>query len=525
MQSELPASTSTQLLVIGGGATGLGIAWDASLRGIKTLLVEQSDLGEGTSGRYHGLLHSGGRYVSSDPDTARECLAENRILREIAPSTIEPTGGYFIQTPADPGEFAASWAQSADQVGLPYQEVQPSQVLQREPHVTPSIQRAFETNDAALDSFDLLHLLQQAIENAGGGVFLHTRFTGFRYDGDRISGAEVLNLDDQSTKSIGAQLVINAAGPWSGSLAAKAGLDLPLSLAKGSLLAMSSRLVHSVINRCRPPGDGDICVPIGTVSVLGTTDVPVSNPGQLRPEPWEIDLLLAEAENIIPDIRSRRVLRAWSGIRPLLSQGSKPARREQTRAHTIIDHELQDNTPGLVTVIGGKLTTFRLMAEETVDLVCQRMSISAPCSTAHTPLHHMRSKRHFQLPDKLSTLAPAEPLREAPRLLCECELVTQQQIQGALDQDPEAALDDLRRDLRLGMGPCQGGFCTLRAAALDDESADPQAASGSRALTGFIHERWRGIRDLPWAHSLRQLELNRRINLELLGARHPMEEQ
>src|SRR3989304_10340495 len=90
---------STELLVIGGGATGLGVAWDACLRGIKVLLVDQSDLGQGTSGRYHGLLHSGGRYVISDPVSARDCAHENEILRRLAPSTIEDNVGGLVSPP------------------------------------------------------------------------------------------------------------------------------------------------------------------------------------------------------------------------------------------------------------------------------------------------------------------------------------------------------------------------------------------------------------------------------------------
>ncbi len=96
------SSLSTQVLVIGGGATGLGIAWDAALRGLKVVLIEQSDIGQGTSGRHHGLLHSGGRYAISDPVSARDCASENRILRKIASHTIEDTGGLFVATPADP---------------------------------------------------------------------------------------------------------------------------------------------------------------------------------------------------------------------------------------------------------------------------------------------------------------------------------------------------------------------------------------------------------------------------------------
>src|SRR6266550_4662424 len=89
-------------VVIGGGATGAGVLRDLARRGLRTLLVERSDLGTGTSGRYHGLLHSGGRYVARDPDAARECIAENRILRRIGAFAIEDTGGYFVATPDDP---------------------------------------------------------------------------------------------------------------------------------------------------------------------------------------------------------------------------------------------------------------------------------------------------------------------------------------------------------------------------------------------------------------------------------------
>ncbi|HEY42493.1 MAG TPA: FAD-dependent oxidoreductase, partial [Anaerolineae bacterium] len=87
---------STQLLVIGGGVTGLGVAWDACLRGLKVVLIEQNDIGQGTSGRYHGVLHSGARYVISDPKSAKDCATENQILRLIAPHTIEDTGGFFV---------------------------------------------------------------------------------------------------------------------------------------------------------------------------------------------------------------------------------------------------------------------------------------------------------------------------------------------------------------------------------------------------------------------------------------------
>ena len=90
-----------ELLVIGGGATGAGVAWDAALRGFDVVLVDRADLAEGTSGRFHGLLHSGGRYVVKDPVAAEECVAENAILRRVIPDCIEDTGGLFVTTPDD----------------------------------------------------------------------------------------------------------------------------------------------------------------------------------------------------------------------------------------------------------------------------------------------------------------------------------------------------------------------------------------------------------------------------------------
>jgi len=96
----------TEVLVIGGGATGTGVVRDLAMRGFRTILVERRDLSHGTTGRYHGLLHSGGRYVVKDPQAAIECITENKILRKIMPECIEDTGGFFVLTPWDDPDYA-----------------------------------------------------------------------------------------------------------------------------------------------------------------------------------------------------------------------------------------------------------------------------------------------------------------------------------------------------------------------------------------------------------------------------------
>src|SRR5919201_5231902 len=133
---------STDVLVIGGGATGSGVAWYAALRGLEVVLVDRADLAEGTSGRFHGLLHSGGRYVVKDPRAAEECIAENRILREIAADCIEDTGGLFVTTPSDDPDYADRFAEGCQATGVDCEEIDVAQALRQEPRLNPPITRA-----------------------------------------------------------------------------------------------------------------------------------------------------------------------------------------------------------------------------------------------------------------------------------------------------------------------------------------------------------------------------------------------
>src|SRR5690349_23928817 len=114
---------STEVLVIGGGATGAGVAWDAALRGFDVILVDRADLAEGTSGRFHGLLHSGGRYVVKDPIAARECIAENEILRNVASAMIEDTGGLFVTTPDDDPGYSDQFLAGCAEAHVPAEEI------------------------------------------------------------------------------------------------------------------------------------------------------------------------------------------------------------------------------------------------------------------------------------------------------------------------------------------------------------------------------------------------------------------
>src|SRR5690606_35900306 len=139
-----------------------------------------------TSGRYHGLLHSGGRYAVRDTQTARECIEENRVLRRIAPFAIEDTGGFFVATPDDPLDFAPNWVRGCADAGIPTEAITAEQPRAEEPLLTPRIAVAYRVPDGTCDSFDLIHAFVEAVRALGGEVLIYRRVLDLIRDGDAV---------------------------------------------------------------------------------------------------------------------------------------------------------------------------------------------------------------------------------------------------------------------------------------------------------------------------------------------------
>jgi glycerol-3-phosphate dehydrogenase len=325
---------TTDVLVIGGGATGAGVLRDLALRGIRCALVEKGDLTHGTTGRYHGLLHSGGRYVVKDPQSAEECARENEILRRIMPHCIEETGGLFVVTPADDEAFADQFVAACRRTGVWVEEIPVREALQREPLLNPRIRRAFAVRDGAADSFLATHANADDARRYGAQVLTYHRVVELERTADRIIGAVCEDLRSGETVRIHASFIINATGAWAGKIAALAGLRISVVPGKGTMIAMNHRIVNTVVNRCKMPADGDIIVPIHTVAVLGTTDIPVPDPDVYDITPEEVDLILEEGEWLVPGVSHMRTLRAWAGVRPLYKENDAGSDRDIPRTRT-----------------------------------------------------------------------------------------------------------------------------------------------------------------------------------------------
>ena len=341
---------TTDVLVIGGGATGAGLARDLARRGLRCILVEKSDLGTGTSGRYHGLLHYGGRYVAKDPVAARECIDENRVLRRIAPACIEDTGGYFVATPADPDDYLEGFPAACAAADVPCDEVSTAGLLAREPALNPAIRRAYRVPDGALEPWQLIDANVVDARSLGATILPYHQVVAMQRSGGRILGVDVAHVLTGSIERIVPRFVASAAGAWAGRVAGLAGAPLAMSPGKGTMLIFNQRMTDAVINRLHPPGDGDIMVPVHSVAILGTTETEVPDPDRYGIDRDEIALLMDEGEKLFPDIRRMRLLRAYAGVRPLYQEERSTADdgREISRAHVVIDHGERDGIENFV---------------------------------------------------------------------------------------------------------------------------------------------------------------------------------
>ncbi|MBV9421596.1 MAG: anaerobic glycerol-3-phosphate dehydrogenase subunit A [Solirubrobacterales bacterium] len=513
---------STDVLVIGGGATGAGVAWDAALRGLDVVLVERGDLGTGTSGRFHGLLHSGGRYAVKDPSAADECARENLIVRHIAPDAIEDTGGFFVTTPFDDPAYADRFALGCRNTGVPCEEIEPAQALREEPRLNPRVSRAFRVPDASIDVWRLVWALARGAQERGARVLPYHEAVAVHRDGDEIKGARVRNSRTGDELDVEARITVSASGAWAGKIAGLAGIEgVQVRPGRGIMIAMNHRLVNTVVNRCQMPTDGDIIVPIRTVCVVGTTDVDTEDPDDHSVIQDEVDAMLAYGERLVPGFKDARALRVWTGVRPLFEDtkgnGDGGSSRDVTRAHALLDHMDRDGVSGFFTITGGKLTTYRLMAQDTVDAVCRQLGDPRPCTTATERLPGSHDGEYIRVEDRLGRRE--RHLRD-DQLICECELIPRRRIEDTIRQRGTTDLDDVRRLLRLGMGPCQGGFCIYRAAGILHGHDGIDTSQANRALVDYVLERWKGVWPILYGDQLRQARLDDWIFQGVLDIEH-----
>jgi glycerol-3-phosphate dehydrogenase len=268
------------------------------------------------------------------------------------------------------------------------------------------------------------------------------------------------------------------------------------------------------------PADGDIIVPIRTVSVIGTTDIRSEHPDDLPVTQEEVDAMLADGERLVPGFRGHRALRVWAGVRPLFDDkkaGEGGSTRDVSRGTALLDHGERDGVGRFITITGGKLTTYRLMAEEAVDAMVEQLGHDRPCLTKTTPLPGSETGAYMSPGDRLRA---RDRHLKTEQLICECELIERSTLEATMRARGTHNLDDIRRSLRLGMGPCQGGFCIPRATAILHAQDRMTAQEANATLRSFLQERWHGIWPILYGDQLRQARLDDWIFQGILDVDH-----
>jgi glycerol-3-phosphate dehydrogenase len=377
----MQASASPMVVIVGGGGTGGALAHDLVLRGVRVVLVERHGVTSGTTGRHHGLLHSGARYAVNDHESAVECIEENRILRRICPGSFEENDGLFVAIDDADMEYRERFLPACEESGIPVRWLSPSEALTLEPNLNPALKGAAQVPDATMDAMRMpLRFFATAIAN-GADIRPYTEVVGMTGSAGCVTGVRVVDRRTSRSYEIGADLVVNAAGPWGESIARMANVDVPVRPSPGVLLAVRGRFCNMVVNRLHKSGDGDIVVPQRGLSVIGTSSWVVDDPDDLDVPEDHVERMFAEGSKVIPAVRGAEIRAAWSAARPLVGERGVATGRELSRTFKVFDHAAEEGVEGIVTISGGKGTTLRGMAELTADLVARKLGVEAPCRT------------------------------------------------------------------------------------------------------------------------------------------------
>jgi glycerol-3-phosphate dehydrogenase len=394
------ATRNFDVIVIGAGINGAGIARDAAMRGLSVLLIEKGEVGRGTTSASTRLIHGGLRYLEHfEFGLVRESLREREILLRIAPHLVRPlaiTIPIYKRNKRGRVTIRAgmilydllSWGKSLPR----HQMFSRAETLQRWPGLNPeSLVGAALYYDAQVEFPE--RLVAENVRSAcefGAEVLTHTRVTNVAVADGKVSGVEFV-AEDGDKQFAKAHVVINAAGPWIDQVLEQLPIDSPKLIGgtKGSHIVVPpfpTATVNAIYVEARSDGRPIFIIPWNKLYLIGTTDVRFEgNPDEVRCELWEIDYLLAETNLAFPgaQLTPASIIETYSGVRPLPVTTDKDE-QSITRRHFIREHP---RLPNLLSIVGGKLTTYRSLAEQCVDKIFRKLGKQPPpCTTQITPI-------------------------------------------------------------------------------------------------------------------------------------------
>ena len=510
----MTAPSAYDVVVIGGGVTGAGIARDLALRGLSVLLLEKGDWGAGTSGASSWMIHGGPRYLEYDWDTTRRScidaghivtIARNLVYRVVFIIPVLPHDRNNIERMETAMEVYDRFQPLKK--AHPHRRLTAAEARQAEPGLSPDVIAAVTMEEWGVDPHRLVYANVQDAMAHGARALNHTRVTDLIRDGGKVIGVRYRGPDG-ATSEARARVVVNATGPWSPEVGTMAGVKVDLRPAKGIHIVYPHRISNFSISAESIDGRDLLMVAHAGFTLLGTTDDDFyGDLDSVDVQEDEVEYLLQGFERVFPAIRDYRPVRTTTGVRPTLFKWRR-YEDELSRRYEVIDHS-ESGAEGFITIAGGKLSMYRLMAEETSDAVCRKLGHEAPCTTATRPLPGNESD-----PEPASDLASrcgipalavvrlqgrhgsnAEKVLDegnTARILCRCEPVTESELVYAARHEQVGTLADAFRRVGVAAGPCAGAACILRAAEVVGRELGWSSTQRFDAAREFVRGAWLG---------------------------------
>jgi len=508
------APSAYDVVVIGGGVTGAGVARDLALRGLSVLLLEKGDWGAGTSGASSWMIHGGPRYLEYDWDTTRRScidaghivtIARNLVYRVVFIIPVLPHDRNNIERMETAMEVYDRFQPLKK--AHPHRRLTAAEARQAEPGLSPDVIAAVTMEEWGVDPHRLVYANVQDAMAHGARALNHTRVTDLIRDGGKVIGVRYRGPDG-ATSEARARVVVNATGPWSPEVGTMAGVKVDLRPAKGIHIVYPHRISNFSISAESIDGRDLLMVAHAGFTLLGTTDDDFyGDLDSVDVQEDEVEYLLQGFERVFPAIRDYRPVRTTTGVRPTLFKWRR-YEDELSRRYEVIDHSAS-GAEGFITIAGGKLSMYRLMAEETSDAVCRKLGHQAPCTTATRPLPGNESD-----PEPASDLASrcgipalavvrlqgrhgsnAEKVLDegnTARILCRCEPVTESELVYAARHEQVGTLADAFRRVGVAAGPCAGAACILRAAEVVGRELGWSSTQRFDAAREFVRGAWLG---------------------------------
>lgn len=523
------------VIVIGGGCTGAGIVRDCAMRGLKTLLVERGDVCSETTGTCAGMISGGVKYLL-EPKIVAQCAKESLILWHIAHNIMFRTPIIWAVTTRKMKKLAAAMVPAYSSYlgmreGGKIFHISREEALKLEPRLSDQVAEGVFFEELFVDPWRLtLHSIIDA-QNYGAEIKTYTKVISLLKKNDTIYGIRIQNMKTNEIEDITAKYVINAAGPWVPTICSMAGIDYKLRLNKGSHIIFDRRVSNIGLVCSAYDGRNAYMFPHENTTILGVTAIDIfDDPDNIKPDYDDVEYMLSSMETIMPDLRKHRIIRTFVGVRPMLYKyGVEEG--DVTRGFKVIDNEKKDGIKGFITIAGGKLVTHRLMAEKVTDLICKKLDIDKSCETAIKPLpgatgnvdvevlsekfkldYHVIKRmviRHGPKTEKILSKLTNEPVYKST--ICTCESATNVEMRYCIQNEYAKHLDDLRRRLRIGSGPCQGTGCIFKAITILNDELNYPMDESNVDLLDFLNERWKGIWPALRGEQLSEAELSQGI--------------